>query len=154
MICKTHAFVKSFSTYSTSKAPSWIEARAIGMKIRQALTNEWALRGISQKDHFIKLSNHISLAAFEMTPHEMRTLKGILSHQSLRDHMNEMELTLIQLAEVSTIELIKQSNPIGFKANYDIAGMGGEVAGVARRVFEKQSGMKVCNYSSDVKKIA
>jgi hypothetical protein len=147
MTVKIGSCARLFSTIIKQGDGLWDHSRIIGVKIRQALTNQWALRGIHQKDHFIKLTNHISLNTFEMTPAEMKKAKGLNLCDSLRDHMSEHELSLIQLAEVSTLELITHMNPQGFEQNFVVAGYGGEVAGVARRVFEKKAGIKICDYT-------
>lgn len=149
MITSVKAHLRVFSTYSKNTDLAFYHSRVIGIKIRQALTNEWALRGVNQKDQFIKLTNHISMAAFEMTPSEMKKAKGLDPKASLRDHMSDIELSLIQLAEVSTLELIIHMDPKGYNQNFVIAGYGGEVAGVARRVFEKKTGIKVCCYKDN-----
>jgi len=66
-------------------------------------------------------------------------LKG-LKRDSLRDNMSLLELTLNQLAEVTTTEISKQEKPQSFEENRQVAKRGGGVAGVARRAVEAQTG--------------
>lgn len=146
MIHKIGSSIRYLSTSSKNSDPFWTHSRSMGIKIRQALTNEWAVRGIDRKDQFIRLTNLISYNTFSMTPAELKQIKGLDVSCSLRDHMNELELSLIQLAEVSTLDLIKHLNPQGFHQNYQVAGYGGEIAGVARRVFERKTGVCVLDY--------
>lgn len=50
--------------------------------------------------------------------------------------MTNVELLLNSLAEASATELSRNENPIGFKANANVAKRGGTVAKVARQQLE------------------
>ena len=47
------------------------------------------------------------------------------------------------LAEASTRDISRETEPEGFTANMDVARQGGEVAGVARKALEKRTGKPV-----------
>lgn len=47
------------------------------------------------------------------------------------------------LAEATTTEISKNSNPQTFKENLDVAKSGGEAAGVARKEVERRTGKTV-----------
>lgn len=57
--------------------------------------------------------------------------------------MSDLELVLTMLAEASTTDISKVSNPQGFSENQDVARRGGKVAGIARRALEAETGKPV-----------
>jgi hypothetical protein len=71
-----------------------------------------------------------------------KKVKG-LKNQSLRDHMNDLELIFSMLGEASTTAIVKTKNPKGFIENKAVAKQGGSVAGNARLDLEKRTGKKV-----------
>lgn len=54
--------------------------------------------------------------------------------------MSNLELVLNMLAEVSTTEISRGSNPQGFEESKNVARQGGNIARNAREEIEKQSG--------------
>jgi len=77
-----------------------------------------------------------------MSVQEYKKLKG-LKKENLRDNMTNIELTLNQLAEVTTTALSRQEEPETFNENKKIAHRGGKVANTAKLEFEKETGLKV-----------
>lgn len=120
----------------------WIEKRIRGIAIRDELTNEWSKRGITENKEFSILTAEISKATFDMTPSEYKDYKG-LKNKNLRDHMNDLELIFTMLGESVTKELTVKEDPKEFPKTKNIAKRGGGVAGVARKVTEKELGRKV-----------
>ena len=57
--------------------------------------------------------------------------------------MSDLELVLNMLAEATTTELSKTTNPQTFKENLEVAKSGGEAAGVARMEVERRTGKPV-----------
>jgi hypothetical protein len=57
--------------------------------------------------------------------------------------MSLLELTLNQLAEVTTTEISREEMPDTFEKNKAVAKRGGHVAGVARQAVEAQTGKPV-----------
>ena len=57
--------------------------------------------------------------------------------------MTNLELALNMLAEASTAEIHRTTNPDGFQASKQIAKQGGGVAKVARQQLEKELGHSV-----------
>ena len=57
--------------------------------------------------------------------------------------MTDMEITLTDLGEVTTIEIAKEKNPIGIEENIKVAKLGGEAAKAARNSVEKTIGKTV-----------
>lgn len=77
-----------------------------------------------------------------MTTRQYKKLKG-LKKQNLRDNMSDTELVLTMLAEASTRDISRETEPEGFSASMDVARQGGEVAGVARKALEERTGKPV-----------
>lgn len=57
--------------------------------------------------------------------------------------MSDLELVLNMLAEATTTELSKTTNPQTFKENLKVAKSGVETAGVARKEVERKTGKSV-----------
>ncbi len=70
---------------------TWIERRVRGIAIRNELTDEWEKRGVTEQQNFAILTAEISRATFGITPSDYKKLKG-LKRESLRDHMNDLEV--------------------------------------------------------------
>jgi len=120
----------------------WIERRMRGIAIREELTDEWDRHGVKEKNEYAILTAEISEATFGLKPSEYKELKG-LERQNLRDHMTDLELIFSMLGEASTSEIVKTEHPEGFDKNKQVARRGGNVAGVARKKLEEETGAKV-----------
>jgi DNA-damage-inducible protein D len=132
----------------------WIEKRMRSIAIREELTDEWKGHGVESKQEYAILTAEISKATFGLTPSEYKKVKGLKS-QNLRDHMTDLELIFSMLGEASTTEIVKTQHPIGFEENRKAAKRGGNVAGIARKELESQTGKKVvtsANYLPENKK--
>lgn len=66
-----------------------------------------------------------------------------MSKENLRDNMSDLELVLTMLAEASTTDIAKAERPEGFDENQKVARRGGNVAGVARKALEAETGKPV-----------
>lgn len=120
----------------------WIEKRMRGIAIREELTDEWKKRDVGGDKEYAILTSEISKATFGMSPSEYKKYKG-LKKESLRDHMNDLELIFSMLGEASTTEIAKNKDAKGFSENKTAAQKGGAIAGDARKKLEKESGRKV-----------
>lgn len=120
----------------------WVNKRMRGIAVRQDLTKEWQKRGATQSIEFAILTNEIMQSAFDMKVDEYKDLKS-LDKENLRDHMNDIELILTMLAEVTTTKIHRARNSKGFPKLKKDAKDGGAVAGRARKDIEKTSGKKV-----------
>lgn len=110
--------------------------------IREELTDEWKNHGVEQAKEYAILTAQISKATFGLTPSDYKKVKG-LQNQNLRDHMTDLELIFSMLGEASTKEIVVNTHPIGFDENVEVAQMGGEIAGNARKQLELKSGKRV-----------
>ena len=120
----------------------WIEKRMRGIAIREELTEEWKKRDVREKKEYEILTAEIAKAAFGITPGKHKKIKG-LKRENLRDHMNDLELIFSMLGEASTTQITKTEHPQGFVNNKDAAKRGGNVAGVARKKLEQETGRSV-----------
>ncbi|MBC8382890.1 MAG: Bro-N domain-containing protein [Candidatus Cloacimonetes bacterium] len=120
----------------------WIEKRMRGIAIREELTDEWKNRCAKEQKEYSILTAEISKAAFGVTPSQYKDLKG-LNRENLRDHMNDLELIFSMLGEASTTEITRNRDAKRFPELKKAAKDGGNVAGIARKKLEEESGKKV-----------
>ena len=108
------------------------------------------------------LTNEISKATFGVSIRDHKKIKGLdpkFKNQNLRDNMTDRELVFTMLGEISTTDITKARDAQGFVENKDAARRGGEIAGVARRKLEYETGKSVVsgdNYlelTGEVKKL-
>ena len=122
----------------------WIDKRLRGIAIRQNLTDEWKERGIREERDFAILTAEIARATFGVTPSEHRAIKRLTKKgQNLRDHMTDLELIFTMLGERVTTEISQQEKPDTFAESKQVARRGGNVAGVARKALEAETGRPV-----------
>lgn len=134
------AIQRAYDTYrKKGYSEEWINQRMKTIEMRKELTDEWQRSGVKQGKEYAILTNEISQAWSGMTTREYKNFKG-LKKENLRDNMSNLELVLNMLAEVSTTEISKGSNPQGFEESRNIARQGGNIARNAREEIEKQSG--------------
>lgn len=120
----------------------WIEKRMRGIAIREELTDEWKNHGVKEDKEYEILTAEISKATFGLTPSQYKKLKG-LKRQNLRDHMTDLELIFSMLGEASTTQITRVEHPEGFEENKGVAKRGGNVAGIARKKLEQETGRRV-----------
>lgn len=129
----------------------WIEKRMRGIAIREELTDEWKKHGVEKDREYEILTAEISKAAFDLTPSQYKKLKG-LKRQNLRDHMTDLELIFSMLGEASTTQITKVEHPSGFDENREVSRRGGNVAGIARKKLEQETGQKVVSKGNYLRK--
>lgn len=117
----------------------WINQRLQAIQVRKELTDEWQNRGIKKGAEYAILTNEITLAWSGMNTREYKQFKG-LKKENLRDNMSTTELVLNMLAETSTTDISKAEQPETFEENRQVARRGGNVAGIARKALEAETG--------------
>lgn len=120
----------------------WINQRLRSIEMRKELTDEWKERGIEREKDYAILTNEMTKAWSGMSVQEYKQFKD-LKKENLRDNMTNVELTLNQLAEVTTTLISRQEKPETFAENKDVAKRGGNVAKNARIDIENQLGKPV-----------
>ncbi len=121
---------------------NWINQRLKSIEIRKELTDEWKKRGLKEGLQFATLTDIITKAWADKTTKEYKVLKG-LKKENLRDNMTNTELILNMLAEASTKDISQATEPKTFEESKKVAKRGGNVASVARKELEAQTGKKV-----------
>ena len=120
----------------------WIKQRLTGVVDRHKLTDVWKESGITQNYEYGILTNEIYQEWSGMKASQYKAFKG-LRKESLRDNMTDIEVTLTDLGEIATRELVKMHKPYGLKENREIAKRGGRIAKNTRENLEKELGKSV-----------
>ena len=120
----------------------WINPRLQAIQVRKELTDAWEDHGIEKGIEYAILTDEITKAWSGMTTRGYKNLKG-LKKENLRDNMTTLEIVLNMLAEATTTELTKTTNPKGLEENRKVAKRGGSIAGNARKEIEKEIGKPV-----------
>jgi hypothetical protein len=121
---------------------NWINQRLKSIEVRKELTDEWERRGIQKGQEFATLTDIITVGWSGLTTKQYKQYKG-LKTESLRDNMTNTELILNMLAEASTKDISQIEQPETLEHSKQIAKRGGNVAGLARKELEAQTGQKV-----------
>jgi len=121
---------------------NWINQRLKSIEIQKELTGEWKKRGLKEGVQFATLTDIITKAWSDRTTKEYKILKG-LKKENLRDNMTNTELILNMLAEASTKDISAATNPKDFEESKKVAKQGGNVAKVARKELEANTGNNV-----------
>ncbi len=122
------------------RSEKWIQQRMMGQENRNKLTDYWKDHGVKEGDEYAILTNIIHQEWAELSVKSHKSLKKISTSHNLRDHMNEAELILTALAELSTRQIAEGMNTIGLSQNKIPAKKGGEVAKLARKALESRTG--------------
>ena len=120
----------------------WINQRLQAIQVRKELTDEWDDRGVKKGQEYAILTDKITRAWSGMTTRKYKKLKG-LKKENLRDNMSTLELVLNMLAEATTTEISKTTEPQTFDENKRVAQRGGRIAGNARKEIEADTGKPV-----------
>ena len=121
---------------------NWINQRLKSIEIRKELTDEWKRLGLEEGTEFAILTDIIYKAWAGKSAKEYKQFKG-LKKENLRDNMNNRELVLNMLAEVSTKDISEAENPDTFARHAQVAKRGGNVAKTARKQLEKELGHSI-----------
>ena len=120
----------------------WIIKRIQNIQDRKELTDVWKENGITEEKEFAILTNEIYKTWSGMTAKEYKEYKG-LRKESLRDNMDNIEVSLTDISEEVTKRLTKKNKPKGLEENIKIARQGGQVAKNTRDEIENLLGESV-----------
>lgn len=121
---------------------AWITQRLRSIEVRKEMTDEWNRAGITKSKQYAILTDILTAAWSGKKVREYKELKG-LHKENLRDNMTNTELVLNQLAEISTTEISKATNPKGMNQTIKVTQQGGNIAKEARENLERQIGHSV-----------
>ena len=110
--------------------------------MRKELTDEWDDRGIKRGQEYAILTDEITRAWSGMTTRQYKKLKG-LKKENLRDNMSTLEVVLNMLAEATTTEISKATEPQTLEENRQVARRGGRIAGNTRKEIEADTGKPI-----------
>ena len=137
------AMERAVATYQAKGySDAWITQRMRSIEIRKEMTDEWKRAGVTPGRDYASLTNILTSSWSGKTVSEYKKLKG-LRNENLRDNMTNTELVLNQLAEISTTEISKATNPKGYTGAKSATLAGGKIAANARRELEAQLGKSV-----------
>ena len=137
------AINRALDTYrKKGYSAEWINQRLKTIDARKEFTDELKHGGINTSKDFAILTNILTKVWSGYSVKEYKELKS-LKKENLRDNMTNVELTLNMLAEISSTEIAKGTNPQGFEENSQTVIKGANVAKLAKNEIEKQSGRKV-----------
>ena len=137
------AMERAVATYQAKGySDAWITQRMRSIEIRKEMTDEWKRAGVVNGKEYAALTNVLTAAWSGKTVREYKKLKG-LRNENLRDNMTNTELVLNQLAEISTTEISKVTNPQGYDGAKSATLAGGKIAANARKELEEQLGRSV-----------
>ena len=137
------AIDRALETYlKKGYSEEWVHQRLLAIRIRNELTDEGKKSGVQKGKEYAILTDEITRAWSGMNTRQYKNLKG-LRKENLRDDMSDLELVLTMLAEASTTDIAKAEQPQGFDENQKVARRGGNVAGVARKALEAETGKTV-----------
>ena len=132
--------MENYQTLGYSTA--WINQRLKSIEVRKELTDEWEHRGVKQGQGFATLTDIITQAWSGKTVKQYKEFKS-LKKENLRDNITNLELVLNMLAEATTTEISKETNPETFSDNIKVAKKGGQIAGNTRKEIEQQTGKNI-----------
>ena len=127
----------------------WIAKRIQNIQNRKELTDVWKENGITEGKEFAILTNEIYKTWSGMTAGEYKNYKG-LRKESLRDNMDNIEVSLTDISEEVTKRLAKKTKPKGLEENLKVAHAGGQVAKNTRDEIENLLGESVITSNNNL----
>lgn len=122
--------------------------RALETYKRKGFSDELKNKGIENSKDFAVLTNILTKVWSGYSVKEYKEIKD-LKKENLRDNMTNMELVLNMLAEVSSTEISKSSNKLGYDNVKNSIVKGGNIAKTAKDQIEKETGKKIVSSSNN-----
>ncbi len=126
----------------------WINQRLKSIDARKEFADELKNKGIESSKDFAALTNILTKVWSGYSVKEYKEVKN-LKKENLRDNMTNMELVLNMLAEVSSTEISKSSNKLGYDNVKNSIVKGGNIAKTAKNQIEKETGKKIVSTSNN-----
>src|SRR3989344_871498 len=125
------------------RSEKWIQQRMMGQETRNKLTDYWKDHDVREGDEYAILTNIIHQEWSDLSVKGHKEIKNLKKSHNLRDHMNEAELILTALAELSTRQIAESTKAKGLGQNKIPAKKGGQIARHARKELESETGKNV-----------
>lgn len=125
------------------RSGQWIQQRMMGQETRNKLTDYWKDHDVKEGDEYAILTNIIHQEWTDLSVKGHKAIKSLEKSHNLRDHMNEAELILTALAELSTRQIAESMEARGLEKNKIPAKKGGQVAKHARKELEFKTGKSI-----------
>lgn len=126
----------------------WINQRLKSIDARKEFTDELKNKGIENSKDFAVLTNILTKVWSGYSVKEYKEIKD-LKKENLRDNMTNMESVLNMLAEVSSTEISKSSNKLGYDNVKKSIVKGSNIAKTAKDQIEKETGKKIVSSSNN-----
>ena len=137
------AINRALDTYrKKGYSEEWINQRLKTIDVRKEFTDELQRSGINSSKDFAILTNILTQTWSGLSVKEYKNLKG-LTKDNLRDNMTNMELILNMLAEASSTEISKATNPKSTKEVTSSVVKGATIAKNAKEQLEHETGNKI-----------
>lgn len=137
------AINRALNTYrKKGYSEQWINQRLKSIDVRKEFTDELKRGGIEKGRDFAILTDILTKVWSGYSIREYKKLKD-LKKENLRDNMTNMEIILNMLAEQSSTEIAKETNPYGFDENKTTVIKGANIAKNAREQIEKETGREI-----------
>jgi DNA-damage-inducible protein D len=127
-----------------------ITKRLQSIDTRNSFTDLLKERGIKEWFEYALLTNKVYSIWLWVSgwASEYRQLKGIKKTENLRDHMDNLEIALVDLAEAGSQKIIEEKESKWFQEVQEAVILWSWVAGEARENIEKQIGKPIVNKSN------
>ncbi|HOG15476.1 MAG TPA: hypothetical protein PK674_02710 [Candidatus Absconditabacterales bacterium] len=127
------------------KDDRWITSRLQSIQTRNSFTDILKERGIKDGFEYALLTNKVYSVGLGVSggATEYRSIKGIDKKDNLRDHMDNLEIALVDLAEAGSQKIIETKGSHGFDEVQDAVVTGSGIAGEAREKIENQIGKPI-----------
>lgn len=130
------------------RSEKWIQQRMMWQETRNKLTDYWKEHDVKEKDEYAILTNIIHQEWADMGVKQHKELKNLKTSNNLRDHMNEAELILTALAELSTRQIAESMNAKWLEQNKIPAKKWWQIAKNARKELESKTWKKVVTWEN------
>lgn len=118
------------------ESEAWILARQHTRDTRRSLVTEWNRRGARTSADFRLLTNRLFEGTFGLAVADFRAARDLPASASLRDHLSDLELSLVDLAESLAGQFARHRDGQGMSELLEATSEAGEVAAVTRRALE------------------
>lgn len=128
----------------------WITKRLQGLETRNSFTDLLRDSWIKDGFEYALLTNKVYSLGLGILwwAKEYKDIKWIKKNDNLRDHMDNLEIALVDLAEAGSQKIIEEKRSKGFKEVQDAVITGSEIAWTARKNIEGEIGKSIISWKN------